>query len=505
MQELCRERSEENGAHRFEKSNETLPKTKQQEKSNHQTCKMYPPGEVNPSENVSTKITTSRKDDPSPLQKEGPSDLKVSALPVERLDADKAEEQIRNTFGLVNDGKVVASMRKDEIIHNQIMLVEVSKDQLEVSPFTLVPKEQDQQTISTLKNIDKENAKEVELLDNDSTKYSSFTYTAKETSLQNERLGNMEISDLIMQNMAVNETKKEIKDACEIVSLNSTQSNEGGMIDKVVIDQKLLQGTLGEEVDVLPRMLLPSNYEDEATTITKKIEEEDMKELKILGDNESDYCSMEKTEDVLLQKEELKELQLSGNALETFCASKIEEKIKEVSIIEATYNSTKNVVVVEQDLPVEKDEILTDGAHFVGLSTNQLQLSSSTLNIKEQEHENIRVVDKVQEEKTKKEPEKLEVSKLEQRDDPNEVNEKESGTINKVPKVDTHKKEEIRYFDSPSENKETTETRKEFVEACNFVSQIVQSNEVLTKTDDTESNGNHLNKSVRTEENEPEM
>ncbi|PON41574.1 hypothetical protein PanWU01x14_288460 [Parasponia andersonii] len=423
-------------------------------------------------------------------------DLKVGKKVVERLVADDIEEEIIEAPSTVST--------EDRIITNQDLPAVTWKDQFQVS----LHDEQEKSTSTTLKKVDEENKNVAKILYDEDSRDSSATKTDKEKCLQEEPR-EYKASDSFGEVLGSDETKETIN-ASQNVSETNSQSIEVVPDEKIITCEPIPDKTAEVQLVGQYGILLPGEQDDGITSTTKAIEEENTKEVEVL------------TKTV----EETRELEVSGSTVDVLGADKIED-ITEVSVTKEKENSPGIEVAskdrsLDQALPVDKDEIITDKVLPAGVSAEQLQIPSFPTSIpNEQEQDAAVTVKKIEEEETKeaklpneenfkdsnaeKTIEEIRLYKEENiQGGSNEVTKKEGGTINEVPKIEAQETvEDAENAFSPSENDETAESRRAVVEASTpdvanqkiaseFVSEKDQSHESITSIENVEIIENHL-------------
>ncbi|PON84255.1 hypothetical protein TorRG33x02_200090 [Trema orientale] len=428
--------------------------------------------------------------------KEESGDLKVGKKVVERLVADDIEEEIIEAPSTVST--------EDRIITSQDLPAVTSKDQFQVS----LHNEQEKSTSTTLKKVDEENKNVVKILYDKDSRDSSATETDEEKCLQEEPR-EYKVSDSFGEVLGSDETKETIN-ASQSVSETNSQSIEVVPDEKIITCEPIPDKTAEVQLVEQYGILLPGEQDDGITSATKAIEAENTKEVEVL------------TKTV----EETRELEVSGSTVDVLGAANIED-ITEVSETKEKQNSPGIEVAskdrsLDQALPVDKGEIITDQVLPAGVSTEQLQIPSFPTSTPSEQEQNAAVtVKKIEEEETKeatlpneenfkdsnaeKTVEEIRLYKEEDiQGGSNEVTKKEGGTINEVPKIEAQETEEdAENAFSPSENDEAAESRRAVVEASTpdvanqkiaseFVSEKEQSQESITSIENVEIIENHL-------------
>ncbi|XP_048327501.2 uncharacterized protein LOC107415461 isoform X2 [Ziziphus jujuba] len=402
------------------------------------------------------------------LQQEEHKELKVSEFAVEKPGTNETEEDIKHAPETVSQShsQSVEAVSKDEIITDQILPVEITSEQFQASSSTFLLKEQEQGTIPTFKTIDGENKKEVETLDSDSSKVFDVTKTSEEAITQKEVTKELKLSEGVAEISGVAKTEEEIKEASETLPKFNSEEFEEVTKKKIITEQTLPEEISKEQLLVSSSTLLPREQEDETATTTQKVDEENKKEVEILGNEK------------IVEKEEPRELKVSEPTVQTLGEDEIEEK--EYETVSEHSSSTVEVLAGDEDiaqqvLPVDKDEVIIDQALPAGLSSEQLQLPVSTLLPKELEHDSATTVKKTE--------------------------------------------EETRVVCSPLQSEKITDIIGEITETTNldigsseipsnFVSEKAQNDGLFTKTEDIEVDESHLKVAKtdsRTEESQSEL
>ena len=400
--------------------------------------------------------------------KEELEDLKVGEKDVEKLNADATEEKIIK-------GPITVST-EDEIITNQAVPAVISEEQLRILPS----EEHQNDTTATPKNAAEENKNAVKILDDEGTRDSCAKETGEKIFLQEE--------------------PREIKDSDSIVDVSGSDGTENVIKDasqtasEVVPDEKIITcETITEkiaEVELVGQsgILFPREQDEGITSTTKATEEENTNEVEVLTKTDEETFS---------QKEEPEEHKVFVSTVEALGAAETED------ITEASPDTevVSRDMSTDQALPLDKDEIIAEQALPAAKLLEQLHIPSpSSLVPKKQEHETAATIEKIEEEETKEEPKKLEVSELELHagDDIqgsfSEVLKKEDGTLNEVTKIEPQETEE---------DIGSAEPRRALVEAptldigkreiaSDLVTEEAQSHESLTTIEKVEIIEDHL-------------
>ncbi|KAF3444607.1 hypothetical protein FNV43_RR14299 [Rhamnella rubrinervis] len=358
------------------------------------------------------------------LLKEEHRELNVSELAVESLGTNETEEEIKTTPGTVSESgfQGIEAASRDELVSDKI-----------------VPNEPAHGTVATIETRDEEKKKEVDLLDNqdssaahlqkeeheelkvselaverpgtnetvsesevqsieaasqddildDKIVPASISNTSKEACIEKGEPKELKISDVIEEIPGADETEEEIKDASETVSKSHYEKIEVATDEKIITDQTFPEEISKEQLQGPSSTLLPREQEDETTATTSKVEEEDKKEVEILGNaNIVDYSSPKAAEDISLEKDGHRELKVSELTVAMLGADK---KFNEFDTVPE--NNSSNIEV----LPVDKDETIIDEALPAEKSPEKLQLPLSTLLSNKQEHDSTSTIEKTEE------------------------------------------------------------------------------------------------------------
>ncbi|KAM6548689.1 hypothetical protein CsatB_020365 [Cannabis sativa] len=376
----------------------------------------------------------------------------------------KVEEEIVETPSTMLTG--------DESITNRAISDVISNDQLQIP----LSEEQENDTTTTFNDADEEDQKALNILDSEYIKDSRAPEIGEVTCLQ-EKPREIKIVDV----MGSDETEDKNKGASQIVHETNLKSTEAEPEEKII--------KCSEEIAEVELV------QEENTTVVEVITKED-----------EEKCSQKETRELLVSVSTVEEITES-----TERKSKEDSPNREVINREISNN---------QPLPVDKDELITDQAAPGGISTEQLQKSSSsTLIANEHKHEAMAIVTNIEDdeevledygvEKTveeicfdKEQPKKIQVSESESwihagddiQGSSNEKTKKESETHKEVPKTEPRETEEEKGNAEPIRAAMEAPTLDigEREIASDFISEGTQSHESLTTIENVEIFENHL-------------
>ncbi|KAF4381607.1 hypothetical protein F8388_021235, partial [Cannabis sativa] len=376
----------------------------------------------------------------------------------------KVEEEIVEIPSTVLNG--------DESITNQAISDVISNDQLQIP----LSEEQENDTTTTFKDADEEDKKALNILDSEDIKDSRALETGEVTCLQ-ENPREIKIVDV----MGSNETEDKNKGASQIVHETNLKRTEAQPEEKII--------KCSEEIAEVELV------QEESTTVVEVITKED-----------EEKCSQKETREFLVSVSTVEEITEST-----------ERESKEDSLNKEVINRE---ISNDQPLPVDKDELITDQAGPAGISTEQLQKSSSsTLIPNEHKHEAVAIVTNIEEDEEvlkdygvkktveeicfdKEQPKKIQVSESESwihagddiQGSLNEETKKESETHKEVPKTEPRETEEEKGNAEPIRAAMEAPTLDigEREIASDFISEGTQSHESLTTIENVEIFENHL-------------
>lgn len=334
----------------------------------------------------------------------------------ERLEKTETKEETDEPSKTVLpiDFQSIAVVAKDEIVHNQDLPTGVSYEQLQVKPSTFFAKEQAHEIKATISELEKESMEEVDKQDNEKIEDSVARNLLKE---EHEEL---EVSELALERLGTNETEEDIKIAPKTVSESGFQSIDAASQEEFCNDEIVPAVILKTSKEACTEKAEPKGpkmsdvivelsgsdetKEDASKTVSKSdnenitalLEEIPKEQLQVPsftllpGEQEDGTEATTKVE----EEEKRKEVDILGEVSELTAATLGADKIEE-SITESETVSEKNSSNIEI-LPVDKDETFMDQALPAEQSPEKLQLPSSTLLPKDQEHDRTTTVEKTE-------------------------------------------------------------------------------------------------------------